>query len=84
MIVRDEDVLPLPDGASPVAAAAVGNSGTAAYLPLVEIARLREGETVLILGATGAVGQLAVQVARRHGAWRRSGRPGPGGAGAPP
>ncbi len=68
--VADEDVLELPDGLDPVAGAAVGNSGTAAYLPLVEDARLRSGETVLVLGATGAVGQLAVQVARRYGAGR--------------
>jgi NADPH2:quinone reductase len=70
VVVADDDVLVLPDGVAPQEAAAVGNSGTAAYLPLVEIARLREGETVLILGATGAVGQLAVQIARRHGAGR--------------
>ncbi|HEX3516609.1 MAG TPA: zinc-binding alcohol dehydrogenase family protein [Trebonia sp.] len=70
VVVADDDVLVLPDGVRPEEGAAVGNSGTAAYLPLVEIARLREGETVLILGATGAVGQLAVQVARRHGAGR--------------
>ncbi|MEE4545876.1 zinc-binding alcohol dehydrogenase family protein [Streptomyces sp. V4-01] len=70
LLVADEDVLPLPDGLDPVKAAAVGNSGTAAYLPLVEHAGLRPGETVLVLGATGAVGQLAVQVAHRAGAGR--------------
>jgi NADPH2:quinone reductase len=69
-IVADDDVLVLPPGIDPVAAAAVGNSGVAAYLPLIEIAALRAGETVLVLGATGAVGQLAVQIARRHGAAR--------------
>jgi NADPH:quinone reductase-like Zn-dependent oxidoreductase len=70
VLVPDEDVLPLPDGIDPVLAAAVGNSGTAAYLPLVRDAGLRPGETVLVLGATGAVGQLAVQVARGAGAGR--------------
>lgn len=69
-LVDDEDLLPLPDGLDPVLAAAVGNSGTAAYMPLVERAGLRPGETVLVLGASGAVGQLAVQVARGHGAAR--------------
>jgi NADPH:quinone reductase-like Zn-dependent oxidoreductase len=39
-------------------------------MPLVEVAGLRPGETVLVLGATGAVGQLAVQVAHRSGAGR--------------
>ena len=69
-LVADEDLLPLPDGVDPVLAAAVGNSGTAAFMPLVENAGLRPGETVLVLGATGAVGQLAVQVAHRRGAGR--------------
>jgi NADPH:quinone reductase-like Zn-dependent oxidoreductase len=69
-LVADEDLLPLPDGLDPELAAAVGNSGTAAFMPLIEQAGLRPGETVLVLGATGAVGQLAVQIAHRHGAGR--------------
>lgn len=70
VLVADEDLLPLPEGVDPVLAAAVGNSGTAAFMPLVEQAGLRPEETVLVLGATGAVGQLAVQVAHHHGAGR--------------
>jgi NADPH:quinone reductase-like Zn-dependent oxidoreductase len=70
VVVNDEDLLPLPEGTDPVLAAAVGNSGTAAFMPLIDDARLRNGETVLVLGATGAVGQLAIQVARQHGAGR--------------
>ncbi len=70
VVVADDDVLPLPDGVDPVLAAAVGNSGTAAFIALVDDGALRTGQTVLILGATGAVGQLAVQIARRHGAGR--------------
>jgi NADPH:quinone reductase-like Zn-dependent oxidoreductase len=70
VLVADEDVLPVPDELDPVRAAAVGNSGTAAFMPLIEEAGLRPGETVLVLGATGAVGQLAVQVAHRSGAGR--------------
>jgi NADPH:quinone reductase-like Zn-dependent oxidoreductase len=70
VLVADEDLLPLPGGLDPVLAAAVGNSGTAAFMPLVEEAGLRSGETVLVLGATGAVGQLAVQVAHLRGAGR--------------
>jgi NADPH2:quinone reductase len=69
-VAADGDILVLPRGVDPVAAAAIGNSGVAAYLPLIEIAGLRAGETVLILGATGAVGQLAVQIANQHGAGR--------------
>ena len=70
VLVADQDLLPLPDGIDPVLAAAVGNSGTAAYMPLIEQAGLRRGESVLVLGATGAVGQLAVQVAHRSAAGR--------------
>lgn len=70
VLVPDDDVLPLPGGLDPVKAAAVGNSGTAAFMPLIEEAGLRPGETVLVLGATGAVGQLAVQIAHRSGAGR--------------
>ena len=70
VLIADDDVLPLPGGVDPVLAAAVGNSGTAAYLPLVERAHLRTGETVLVLGATGAVGQLAIQIAHLEGAGR--------------
>jgi NADPH2:quinone reductase len=70
VLVADDDLLPVPDGLDPVLAAAIGNSGTAAFMPLVEEAGLRPGETVLVLGATGAVGQLAVQVAHRKGAGR--------------
>src|SRR5579859_4389107 len=69
-LIADEDLLLLPDGVDPVLAAAVGNAGTAAFMPLIEEAGLRPGETVLVLGATGAVGQLAVQVAHRYGAGR--------------
>lgn len=70
VLVPDDDLLPLPDDINPILAAAVGNSGTAAFIPLIENAGLRPGETVLVLGATGAVGQLAVQIAHRSGAGR--------------
>ncbi|PKH38983.1 NADPH2:quinone reductase [Nocardioides alpinus] len=70
VMVDDANVLVLPNGPDPVRAAAVGNAGVAAYLPLIERASLMAGERVLVLGATGAVGQLAVQIARLKGAGR--------------
>ena len=70
VIVGDDDLLLLPDGVGHPQAAAVGNSGTAAYLPLIETARLQRGDTVLVLGVTDAVGQLAVQIAHLNGAVR--------------
>lgn len=70
VLVRDDDILSLPAGLDPARAAAVGNSGVAAFMPLIESAAMKAGDTVLILGATGAVGQLAVQIARARGAGR--------------
>ena len=69
-LAADDNILVLPDGIDPVQAAAIGNSGVAAFMPLIETAGMQAGETVLILGATGAVGQLAVQVAHARGAGR--------------
>lgn len=54
----------LPDGADPVQVAAAMNSGLASWVPL--LGRLNEIEslrTVLVLGATGTAGLLAVQLA---------------------
>ncbi|HEX4806300.1 MAG TPA: zinc-binding dehydrogenase [Conexibacter sp.] len=60
----------LPDGIADDVAAALGIAGLAAWLPLTWRSQLQAGETVLVLGATGAVGQLAVQVAKLLGAGR--------------
>lgn len=62
--------IPLPDGIGDLPAAAVANPGMSAWLSLKERARLEPGETVLILGATGVAGQIALQAARRLGAKR--------------
>jgi NADPH:quinone reductase-like Zn-dependent oxidoreductase len=60
----------LPDGLSDAEAAAIANPGMSARVSLKERAQLQAGETVLILGATGVAGQLAVQTARQLGAQR--------------
>jgi NADPH:quinone reductase-like Zn-dependent oxidoreductase len=62
--------IPLPEGLGDVEAAAIANPGMSAWVSLQERAGLQAGETVLILGATGAAGHLAIQVARRLGAKR--------------
>jgi NADPH:quinone reductase-like Zn-dependent oxidoreductase len=60
--------MPLPDGLDDVTAAAIANPGTSAWAALTIRAQLQRGETVLVNGATGAAGRLAVQVARHLGA----------------
>jgi NADPH:quinone reductase-like Zn-dependent oxidoreductase len=58
----------VPDELDDVAAAAIANPGMSAWAALVERAKLAAGETVLINGATGSAGRLAVQVAKHLGA----------------
>lgn len=58
----------LPDALSFTDAAAMSLAYDTAWMALRERARLAPGESVLILGASGAVGQAAVQLARAMGA----------------
>lgn len=67
--VPEESLTPLPDDADDAIAAALGIAGVAAWLAL-EKASVPPDGTVLVLGATGAVGQVGVQAARLHGAGR--------------
>ena len=60
--------LPVPDDLDDVTAAAIANPGMSSWAALVERARLTAGETVLVNGATGTAGRLAVQIARHLGA----------------
>lgn len=61
---------PVPDGLDDDIAVACGIAGLAAWLPLTRHADVSDGESVLILGATGVVGRIAVQVAKLLGAGR--------------
>jgi NADPH2:quinone reductase len=69
-LVPQDALAPVPNGATPSLAAALGIAGLAGWLPLVWRAPVRAGETVLVLGATGTVGLVAVQAARILGAGR--------------
>jgi NADPH2:quinone reductase len=60
----------LPEGLDPALAVCLGVSGLAAWLGLEWRGRLAAGETVLVLGASGIVGQIAVQAAKLLGAGR--------------
>lgn len=60
--------LTLPDELDDVTAAAIANPGMSSWAAYMERARLKAGETVLVNGATGTAGRLAVQIARHLGA----------------
>ena len=62
--------IPLPDGLDDATAAGIANPAMSSWVALTERAKFVAGESVLILGATGVAGQLAVQVAKRLGARR--------------
>lgn len=68
--VRAERTVELPAGLTAAAAVGLGVAGTTAWLALTWKGNLRPGESVLVLGATGAVGQIAVQAAKLLGARR--------------
>jgi NADPH2:quinone reductase len=69
-LVPREALLPVADGVDDEVAAALGNTGLGAWLAVAWRSGLQPGETVLVLGATGAVGSIAVQAARLLGAGR--------------
>ena len=60
----------IPDGVPDGVASALGTAGIAAYLSVTWRANLQPGETILVLGASGVLGSIAIQVARIVGAGR--------------
>lgn len=69
-VVSRHHCVPLPDAVDNAIAAALINPGVSAWLTLAHRAKLVRGETVLILGATGVTGKLAIQIAKTLGAGR--------------
>jgi NADPH:quinone reductase-like Zn-dependent oxidoreductase len=67
-VVPSAQCLPLPEEVDDVTAAAIANPGVSSWAAYVERAKLKAGETVLINGATGTAGRLAVHVAMYLGA----------------
>lgn len=66
--VREQMTFPIPDGVDDAVAAAAWNPGLSAWLLFGWRARPEPGATVLVLGATGVTGRLAIQAAKRFGA----------------
>jgi NADPH:quinone reductase-like Zn-dependent oxidoreductase len=67
-LVDPRRTVPVPANLDAIPAAALANPGMSCWAALVERARFQPGETVLINGATGSAGSVAVQVARYLGA----------------
>jgi NADPH:quinone reductase-like Zn-dependent oxidoreductase len=67
LVARDM-MVPVPDELPSDRAAAIAAGGLASWTALTRRARLRTGETVLVVGATGAAGSMAIQTARHFGA----------------
>src|ERR1700676_2634522 len=67
-VTRRSMCIPLPGGIDDAQAAAIANPGMSAWVSMKERARIVSGDTVLVLGATGVAGQLAIQMARDLGA----------------
>jgi putative PIG3 family NAD(P)H quinone oxidoreductase len=58
----------VPDGVDLVTAAALPEVAATVYSNLVMTAQLQPGETVLVHGATGGIGTMAIQLAKAYGA----------------
>jgi NADPH:quinone reductase-like Zn-dependent oxidoreductase len=67
-VVPAAHCIALPDELDDVTAAAIANPGVSSWAAYTERARLKAGETVLVNGATGTAGRLAVQIAKHLGA----------------
>lgn len=60
--------IPLPAGTDPIAVAAAMNPAMSSWIALRRRTQLQPGQKVLVLGATGNAGELAIAVARKLGA----------------
>jgi NADPH:quinone reductase-like Zn-dependent oxidoreductase len=67
-LIKAQHCIPLPDDLDDITAAAMANPGMSAWTAMMERAHLKAGETVLVNGATGTAGRLAVQLAKYLGA----------------
>src|SRR5450755_773737 len=68
--VADSEIVPITFDVPPELVAALGLSAVAAWMAITWRGELHPGEQVIVLGAGGAVGQVAVQIARLRGARR--------------
>ncbi len=69
-VVRSSQCIHVPDSVDDITLAAIADPGMAAWAALQARAELMPGETVLVNGATGSAGRMAVQIAKHLGAKR--------------
>ncbi|OMQ09060.1 zinc-binding alcohol dehydrogenase family protein [[Flexibacter] sp. ATCC 35103] len=67
-IVEKNRMVPLPEEISDAIAASMPNAVAGSAMALRFRAKIEPGETVLINGATGFTGQMAIQIAKHYGA----------------
>lgn len=65
VVVREDQLATLPDEMSMEVAGALPVAGVTAWMSMLEFRLIQPGRRALVLGASGAVGQLAVQIAKR-------------------
>jgi NADPH:quinone reductase-like Zn-dependent oxidoreductase len=68
VIARPDNLVPKPANLTFEQAAAVPISGTTALRAVRDVGKVQPGQTVLVIGAAGGVGSLAVQIAKASGA----------------
>jgi NADPH:quinone reductase-like Zn-dependent oxidoreductase len=68
-VVEARNLAPLPGDVDFTVGAGVAMTGLTAWQGLFEHGRLREGQSILVHGAAGAVGSMASQLARQAGAY---------------
>ena len=66
--IDEDEIAPVPQGLSTREAGALGADGITALIGLEHELHLRAGQELMVFGASGGIGHLAVQLAKRLGA----------------